>query len=245
MSDGEFVWGPLLPLLSDHFECFAMTTRTRLSGSAADCRPERLVEDAAAFVDSIGEPVRLVGWPQGGYVALGSVESISAVSAVAVYEPLVMQAMSQEVAQTAFGTIAEVGALAAEGDLEAAARRFMGWIGNDDELDDADALGFFAGWAPNVPGFLHEMQQSSDSAAPSATDPTELAKITVPLLLLHGTRSNPFDWWIGGVRHVADHVADAQVHRLEGAGHFGPMSEPAAVADQLVRFLAGEPAARQ
>lgn len=243
MSDGEFVWEPLLPLLADRFECFAMSPRCRgLSAAASDVRPERLVEDVTAFADSIGDPVGLVGWSQGGYMALGAAESSTAVSATAVFEPAVTPVMTQQVAATFMDKLTAMGALAAGGELEAAGRLFMGWLGNDDEMDDAETLDFFSGWATNVPGFLREMQQSLESEAPNATEPAELTKIVTPVLLLHGTRSNPLDWWLDGVRHVAAHVREAQVCEVRGTGHFAPMSEPATVADELVRFFDGVPA---
>lgn len=237
MSDGEFVWDRLLPWLTNHFQCFAMSTRGRgLSGPSSDLRPERLVEDVTAFVDSIAEPVNLMGWSHGGYVALGATAT-TAVSATAVYEPAVVSAMSDAVAETFSATISRVGDLAAKGDLETAGRLFMGSLGNDDEMGDAEAMGFFAGWAANVPGFLRELEQSPNSSAPRATEPAELAAITVPLLLMHGTRSIPLEWWLDGVRHVAEHAADSRVREIDGAGHFAPMSEPVAVASELIRFF--------
>jgi len=243
MSDGEFVWRPLLPLLTDHFACFAMSTRGRgLSGASTDLGPERLVQDVTAFVDSIGEPVALFGWSQGGYVALGAVESTSAVSAAAVFEPAVTSVMSEQVAGEFMERFTTMGALAADGELEAAARTFVSWLANDDEVADAESLGFFSRFAENVPGFLEELQQTFRSEAPRTTDPTELATISVPLLLMHGTRSTPLEWWLDGVHHVSEHARDSHLCEIDGAGHFGPMSEPAAVADELIRFFAAIPA---
>ncbi len=245
MSDAEFIWGPLLPLLTEHFECFAMTTRGRgLSGAATDLAPERQVQDVTAFVDSIGEPVALFGWSQGGYVALGAAESTSAVSAAAVFEPAVTSVLSEQVAGVLMEKLATMGELTAAGQFEDAARTFMGWLANDDELADAEALDFVAGWAANVAGFLDEVQQSFQSTAPKATDPSELAKITAPLLLMHGTRSIPLEWWLAGVRHVSEHVRDAHLSEFDGCGHFAPMSDPAAVAAELVRFFTAVPALR-
>lgn len=243
MGDGEFVWQAMLPFLTDHFECFAMTTRGRgLSGASTDLGPERLVQDVTAFVDSIGEPVALFGWSQGGYVALGAAESTAAVTAAAVFEPAVTSAMSEQVAGQLMAEITTMGALVAEGDPEGAARTFIGWLSNDDELADAEALGVVSCCAANVEGFLGEMQQTFQSEAPSAIEPSELAKISVPLLLMHGTRSIPLDWWVDGIRHVSEHVVDPHVCEIDGAGHFAPVSEPAAVAGELVRFFASIPA---
>ena len=243
MSDGEFVWRPLLPLLADHFACFAMSTRGRgLSGASTDLGPERLVQDVTAFVDSIGEPVALFGWSQGAYLALGAAENTAAVTAAAVFEPPVTSVMSEEAAQQLGERMSTMGTLAAEGELEDAARTFMSWLANDDEMAEADALDFVASWGSNVPGFLAEMQETLQSEVLGATEPAELAKVTVPLLLMHGNRSIPLDWWLDSIHHVSEHVRDPHVSEIRNAGHFGPMSEPAAVADELVRFFAAIPA---
>jgi pimeloyl-ACP methyl ester carboxylesterase len=71
----------------------------------------------------------------------------------------------------------------------------------------------------------------------SPTDPSALATIVVPVLLLHGTRSKPDPWFIDGVRHVAAHVPDTHVREIAGAGHLGPIVEPAAVSTELHRFF--------
>ena len=62
MSDGETVWEPLLPLLTDQYTCYAMSMRSRgLSGQSTDLSPERILQDVTAFSESIGEPVGLMG----------------------------------------------------------------------------------------------------------------------------------------------------------------------------------------
>lgn len=91
--------------------------------------------------------------------------------------------------------------------------------------------------APNVIVQLQEFDQLSESDWSSPTDPSELAKISVAVFLLHGTRSVPDSWFIDSVRHVNEHVADTHTREITGAGHIAPVVEPEAVADELVRFL--------
>ena len=60
-GDSETTWRFLLPLLREHFTCYAMDTRGRgLSVDHPDHSPERLADDIVAFAESIGEPVGLV-----------------------------------------------------------------------------------------------------------------------------------------------------------------------------------------
>lgn len=240
MSDGEFIWDPLLPSLTDQFTCYTMSTRGRgpLSGESTDLSLERRVQDVTAFIESIGEPVGLIGWSGGGLVALGAVKNTTAVSAFAAYEPAVFEVMSEDEFALFMETITRMGELAGEDRLVDAARIFIEWVANDDEVADAESLGFFEGWARNIPVFLQEVQQMRESESTSPTDPSELSEITVPVLLLHGTRSIPDPWFIDGVRHVAEHVADSDVRKIAGAGHMGPSHEPEAVATELVQFFA-------
>lgn len=239
MADGEFVWDSLLPLLTDHFTCYAMSPRGRgpLSDPSTDLAPERRVQDVTAFVESIGEPVGLVGWSGSGLLALGAVQNTDAVLAVAVYEPVVFEVMSEDEFIRFQGTIARMGERAKKGRMVDAARTFIDVVANDDEMTADVAQKLVEGCAQNVPVFLQEQQQLFETGYPSPTDPSELAKITVPVLLLHGTRSIPDPWFIDSVHHVAEHVPDASVREISGAGHFGPTHQPKTVADELVRFF--------
>lgn len=86
---------------------------------------------------------------------------------------------------------------------------------------------------------LQELAHDAQSQAPSATDPSLLAKITVPTLLMHGARSARHDWFSDGVRHVAHHVPDPDLREVVDAGHFGVALAPEPIADELTRFLTG------
>jgi pimeloyl-ACP methyl ester carboxylesterase len=74
LGDGDTAWLFLLPVLADHFTCYLMSTRGRgLSGKSTDQCRERHFEDVAAFAQSIGEPVGVVGHSSGAVWALGGV----------------------------------------------------------------------------------------------------------------------------------------------------------------------------
>lgn len=242
MSDGEFVWDPLLPELTDQFTCYTMSPRSRgLSGQSADLSRERRLQDVTAFVESIGEPVALFGWSQGGALALGASQETDAVAAVAAYEPSVLEVVGDDEFAQLMATFEHMGELVAADRQVDAARSFIELVATDDELAEAEALGFVERCGSNVPVFLQEMQQLDESEGPSPTEQSELATITVPVLLLHGSRSIPDPWFVDGVRHVAEHVPDSHVHEISGAGHMGPGTEPIAVADALGEFLAEIP----
>lgn len=219
-----------------------MSTRGRgLSGSTTDLAPERRLEDVVAFVDSIGEPVSLLGESDGGALALGAAARTGAVSAVAAHEPVVLEAADEELLATLQETFPRVGQAVAEGILEEAARVFCQMVANEEEAQSLTASGYLEEAAGYMPILLQEIEQSTQSEAPGPTDPAVLAKVAVPTLLLYGSRSRLRPWFTAGVRHVAEHVADPRVRQIEGSGHFAVVLEPEAIAEGLIRFFAPTP----
>lgn len=242
LEDGDLLWGPMLPFLTERFTCYAMSTRCRgLSGDHPDQSPDRLVEDVAAFAESIDEPVSLFGESGGGMEALGAAARIPEVSAVAVYEPVVFEVLPDEVSARLDETLPRVAAAAGEGRLSDAARAFASMLVDDEELAAVSASGYFEEAGRYVPVLLREIEQASEGEGPGPTDPSVLARITAPVLVLHGVRSTLRPWFEAGARHIAEHVADARVRELPGMGHWGPVLEPEAIADEVVRFLAAAP----
>lgn len=239
MCDGETAWEPLLANLTDRFTCFALSTRGRgLSGRATDFSIQRLRQDVTSFVDSIGEPVHLTGWSQGGLLSLGVAEGTAAVSAVAVYEAPVREMWGDEVLESLIHTVSRQAELAAEGRFVDAARTFVDDLDPDADQREALPERFYEILGPNIPTHLQEMQAAASvgSGEPSAMDPAELARITVPVLVLYGTRSAR--GFIDSAHHIAEHVAESHLRAIEGVGHMAPYLEPRAVADELIDFFA-------
>jgi pimeloyl-ACP methyl ester carboxylesterase len=239
LGDGETVWEPLLPFMTDQYTCYLMSLRGRgLSGirRGNDLSREHLTADVTAFLDSIGEPVGVVGLSGGALLSLAAAEKTSSVSAVAAYEPPVFEVMSEDVAASFKGTVQRMGEVATTGRMADAVRTFLEFVTNEEELTAASELKLPDALAPNVPVQLEEFAKVFEGG-PSPTDPSALARIDVPVLLLHGTRSKPHPWFVDGVRHVAEYVPSAEVREIAGAGHLAPILEPAAVADELHRFF--------
>lgn len=240
-EDGDTCWESLLPLLSARFTCHAMSLRSRgLSGHSADLSLPRLVEDVTAYVQSLGEPVFLLGESGGGFLALGTAARSDAVSAVAVYEPVVFDVQTEEVAAAFEETVASASEAAEAGAFADAIGIFAGWIGNDEELEALSASNEgVEALAANVPVQLEEFRQLRASEGPGPTDASVLARITAPVLVLHGGRTALRSWFTDGAHHVADHVQNSEVREIVGAGHFGVALAPEPIADELVGFFAG------
>jgi pimeloyl-ACP methyl ester carboxylesterase len=245
LSDGERGWEHLLPLLDHSFTCYLPSTRGRgLSHEPpdGDYALERLVQDVVAFVESIGQPVGLVGHSLGGALALGAAAASAAVSRVAVYEPAVFEAIS-EVDPRSEGKAARIGKAMADGNTADAARLMVEGAVTDDELAALEASGIFDDWALNVRVALQEAQQAGQSDRPTPTDASSLRRIAVPVLFLRGSQT-PTTWYLEGARHVADHVVDCEVLEIAGAGHLAPQLAPELIAGEILRFFGATPQPR-
>ena len=234
---GETAWEGMLPHLTDRFTCFLPSTRGKgLSAHADEYSLQRQLEDVMAFVDSIGQPVALFGWSGGGLNALGVAERSAAPTAVVVYEPAVFEAIDEETFAALGATLARMSEEVDQGRPAEAARQFMAFVGNDEELAALVAENLHEVTAPNQLADLRVLG-NVDPTAPSATDPAALGTITAPVLALQGDRPG-LAWLPRMSQHVAEHVPDCAVRTIPGAGHWGPVVTPEPVAAEIRRFLA-------
>lgn len=81
-------WGPVLPTLEEHFTVYAIDRRGRGdSGDVEGYAVEREYEDVAAVVDSIGEPVNVLGHSYGALCALEAALLTRNVRRLVLYDP--------------------------------------------------------------------------------------------------------------------------------------------------------------
>jgi len=238
IGDGEIAWEALWPHLANRFTCYLPSTRGRgLSADSPDHSPPRLEEDVTAFVDSIGEPVGLVGWSGSGAWALGAAERSAAVAAVAIYEPVVIGVGGEADTAPLGAAMQRVGASVADGRLLDAARAFLPGICTDNEIAALERTRFSQRWADRVPAMLQFLQYDTAYSGPRSTDPESLAQIATPVLLLRGERTLLGTFFSDVERYVAQHIAEPHVCQLPGVGHFAPVLEPESVADELITFF--------
>jgi len=232
LGDGETTWVPLVPFLQERFTCVAMSTRGRgLSEDAADHSIQRLVEDVTCFVESIGEPVGVVGQSSGALLTLAAATRTQTVTRVAAWEPNLAAALTPTTAPADPTRFLE---LVEQGQLSDAVRIFFEDSGlfNDDEVAALAAADAFETLAANIPSFLQELAEYDH-----AVDDAVLGAIDMPVLLLHGSRTAA--WYRDSVAYLAQRVHDPAVAEIPGVGHLGPSLAPEHVADELTRFFAG------
>lgn len=237
-DDGDVCWESILPYLENDFTCYLMNNRGRgLSGDGPDHTRDGRIRDVTAFAESIGEPVALFGLSSGGLVSLGAAARSDVFTRVAVYEPaLVHEAANQEeLAEVQQGMMSIIEAIQ-EGRAAEAIGIFAEIVGTDEEMSELTERSYMTAAAPVAPALLADLQQmrSSESASPSS--PEVLAEVTVPVQVLKGSDS-ALQWFADGVRHVGEHLPDAKITELPGAGHFAPLLHPEAVANEVIGFL--------
>jgi pimeloyl-ACP methyl ester carboxylesterase len=239
LEDGDTCWEALVPHLADRFTCYLPSSRgVGLSGDSSDHTPPRHQEDAVAFVDSIDEPVFVLGESDGAGQALHAAAEGAAVVAAAVYEPFVASVMSEEDLARVGVAIERTAEAAADGRLADAARIFTRAVATDDEIAALEATGFFEHNAHYVPVLLQGLQQAMGYEGLEPTDPSELARVTVPVLLLRGQQTLHVTFFADSEQHVAEHVADPHVREpLPGVGHWGPSIAPELIAEELISFF--------
>ena len=238
IGDGEVAWEALWPHLADRFTCYLPSTRGRgLSADHPDHSPPRLEEDVTAFVDSIGEPVGLVGWSGSGAWVLGTAARSASVAAVAAYEPGVISLMGEDDLGRTFGIMKQMGAAATDGRLVGALHAFAPWICTDEEISALEQTDFFERWAGGVTAMLRFVQHDGSYQGPRSTDPEALARISAPVLLLLGRQTRLATFFADSAQYIAQHVANPQIWELPGVGHFAPVLAPESVAEQLITFF--------
>jgi pimeloyl-ACP methyl ester carboxylesterase len=231
-GDGDLDWGALIPHLTDRFTCYLPSWRGRgLSGDHPDVGYGRRVDDILEFVESVDGPTGLVSWSGGANPALAAAARTDAISALALFEPTMGSVMDDQDLAGFGDAVVRMGQVAGEGRMADALRAAAAFPMNEDEIAKAEDAGYFEAAARYVPNLLEVFRQLREHDGPTADDPAVLGSISVPVLVLHGADTKPF--WVRGAQHVTDHVRDARVRAIPGAGHAAPLTHPAALAQAL------------
>lgn len=236
--EAEIAWEALLPHLTDRFTCYLPDLRGRgLSGDSPDHSPPRLQEDVNAFVDSIEEPVSLMGWSDGGSMAFAAAAAHSdSVVAVGAYEPSVYPLLGEDELARVGAMLEDVFAAAADGRLVEATHIFHRYVCNDNEFDALDTA-YLERQGGIWPLRMQEVQQGTPFQGSQPTDPEVLGQVDAPILVVLGQQTRLDTWITDSAQHVAQHVADAHVRELPGVGHCAPLVAPKPVANELISFL--------
>lgn len=232
LGDGEISWRFMLPFLAEHFTCHQMSTRGRgLSGESADRARQRLFQDVASYVRSVGEPVWLFGHSSGALLAMGAAAlATGQVRGVALYEPPLHDA-GFTISDAVYGPLCTA---AAEGRHADAVDLFTAAVGlAEDERALFSMPEVTEMVQPFIPGLVREIPEIT-----RALDPAIVDALTMPVLLVQGTRSGVR--FKEATRYLADRLPHAQIAEIAGVGHMGTLTAPEGVARELIRFVAAD-----
>jgi pimeloyl-ACP methyl ester carboxylesterase len=238
-GDGEFSFRFLVPFLGEQFTCYCMSTRGKgLSADHPDHTLDRLVEDVRAFADSIGESVTLLGHSSGATLALEAAVRTDAVPALIVYEPAAFNLLSDERVAGFADPVDGIRRGVAAGRWRDAAHIFFEGLAlaNEEELPQLAAGGALELAVPNLTAVVQDFDHWG---LPQLSDPALPERLSMPVLILRGTRTHPI--YADIVSDLANRIPDARMVDIDGAGHLGPQLAAQAVAGEVSRFLAMTP----
>jgi pimeloyl-ACP methyl ester carboxylesterase len=216
------------PHLERRFTVVAIDRRGRGdSGDGEEYSLDREFDDVAAVVRDAGSDAVLMGHSYGGLVAAGAAQLLD-LRRLALYEP----AMGGVIGTRAM--IERWERLIEAGDRDTVVREFFREIAGYDEEAIAEAEGSPVWEARRqiVPTVPRELR----AELAHRFDPDALAALTMPVLLLLGTKSP--DWAVRSVNAYADALPGAELRMLEGHGHSATITAPDLLAAELERFCA-------
>ena len=215
---------PLVSELRDGLTTLAMDRRGRgASGDAPEYAIEREFEDVAAVVDAVagrtGRSVALWGHSYGADCAMGAAIRTDRVSHLVLYEPGLGSPFSP-------GQVDAIEAAVAAGDVETAIRIVVVDIvgGTEEELAAMRSSPIWPSRIAALPTMPREIRAEGEWVYA----PDQFAGITAPTVVLAGSESPAVQ--DTATRLAVEAIPGAEVHVLEGHGHFAIQTDPAMVA---------------
>lgn len=193
---------------------------------------------ALTIMDSLKEPVHLVGHSYGGAVALrAAIERPAQVASLTLYEPAALHVLKVmgpdgKVALVGLDAVAnEVSGYVVRGAYQAAAKRFVEWANGEGSwvAMDSETQDRLVRYIPKV--CLEYYAEVSEK-----TPLVVYSRLNCPVLLLQGERS------LEPMRMIAQKLAStmrlASLQTVYGAGHMGPFTHALVVGPMMADHIA-------
>ncbi|RFU88210.1 alpha/beta hydrolase [Streptomyces triticagri] len=217
-------------LAAQGFTAVAYDRRGR--GASGDTGPyavAREVEDLAAVIEAAGGSAFVYGTSSGAALAFEAAAAGLPVTGVAGYEPPMTTDDDGTPGRLAHS--ARLQELIASGRHDVAVAHFVSGTGAPAEvIEELRGTEAWAGWVALAPSIGYDYAVLGDSLVPV----DRMARITVPLLVMNGTKS--FDFMVPAAELIARTAPRGRHRLLEGQTH---EVDPAVLAPVLCEFALG------
>lgn len=225
--------GDVRPALAEQYTVYAMDRRGRgESGDAPEYDLKREYEDVAAIVDSIDEPVHLLGHSYGAICVLEASLLTENLRSLILYEPPVpWEIVGPELYSEE--TVSEMEALLETGEDEATLVVFMrDLLGLPEE--QLKELRSSPSWQGRVDA-AHTLPREERAPFDYEWDPSRFAEMNTPTLLLLGGESPK--WAKDSTEVVHEALPNSRIAVLEGQGHVAMNTAPELFVNEVLAFL--------
>lgn len=224
-------WEPVRPAFEEHFTVYAMDRRgLGKSDDADEYALDREAEDVAALVDSIDDPVVLLGHSYGALCNLEGALRTDNLRTLVLYEPAFPVGDEELYAAE---LVAEMKALHEEGEYERVLILVLEDIVKVPPAD-IDAYRSDPSW-PDLVDASRTMYRETKAENDYTFDAARMAELTTPTILVSGSESprrltNP-------IQELDDTLPNSQIVTLEGQGHDGIHAAPDLFVDKVLAAI--------
>ena len=223
--------GGVRPALAEHLTVYALDRRGRgQSGDAETYSLDSEVEDVVAVVESIDEPVILLGHSFGANLALEASLITDALSGLILYEPGIAVG-DHEMSDPE--VVSRMNELLADGEKEAALVLFCREIAGLTP-EELDAFRSDPSWGDRVAG-AHTLPREEEAFGEHALRPDRFATMTTPTLLLSGGESP--QRFRDATKAVDEALPNSRIVTFEGQQHVAMNNEPERFVDEVLSFV--------
>jgi pimeloyl-ACP methyl ester carboxylesterase len=224
-------WDSILPELAKQFTVYAIDRRGRgESGDTDSYNIEREFEDVAAVVDSMNEPVYLLGHSYGGICALEAARLTRNIARLVLYEPPLPMAGKPIYPE---GTIQRLELLLDAGDREGVITTFVREIvrmpAHEFERYRSSPV-----WAARVAA-AHTLPRELRAHEAYQFNAERFKSINIPVLLLVGSDSP--DFFQSSIERIHAALPNSRIVVLPGQQHIAMDTAPEMFVREVLTFL--------
>lgn len=223
-------WAPILPMLSQEFEVYAVDRRGRGGSGDSDAYAiEREFEDVAAVVDSLGQPANLLGHSFGALCALNAALLTTNIRSLILYEPPPPGLPTLPAA-----TAERLQALLDAGDRDGVVASFMLEVAQV-PAEQVQTMRAAPSWQGRVAAAHTILREGRAIEALPPFDGGRYRGIQTPTLLLLGGDSPPM--YRDSIEAIRSALPNSRLVILPGQQHIAINTAPQLFAGEVLAFL--------